>query len=49
MLNVIMSSQIFGFGFIEIGTVTPLPQPGNPKKRVFRLIEDKSLINRAWI
>ena len=36
----------FGFGFIEIGTVTPLPQPGNPKKRVFRLIEDKSLINR---
>ena len=36
----------FGFGFIEIGTVTPLPQPGNPKKRVFRLVEDKSLINR---
>lgn len=36
----------FGFGFIEIGTVTPLPQPGNPKKRIFRLIEDKSLINR---
>ena len=36
----------FGFGFMEIGTVTPLPQPGNPKKRVFRLIEDKSLINR---
>ena len=28
----------FGFGFIEIGTVTPLPQPGNPKKRVFRLL-----------
>ena len=36
----------FGFGFIEIGTVTPLPQPGNPKKRIFRLAEDKSLINR---
>ena len=36
----------FGFGFIEIGTVTPSPQPGNPKKRIFRLIEDKSLINR---
>ena len=36
----------FGFGFIEIGTVTPLPQPGNPKKRIFRLVEDKSLINR---
>ncbi len=36
----------FGFGFIEIGTVTPMPQPGNPKKRIFRLAEDKSLINR---
>jgi len=36
----------FGFGFIEIGTVTPMPQPGNPKKRIFRLVEDKSLINR---
>ena len=36
----------FGFGFIEIGTVTPLPQPGNPKKRIFRLVEDRSIINR---
>ena len=36
----------FGFGFIEIGTVTPKPQPGNKKKRVFRLNEDSSLINR---
>ncbi len=36
----------FGFGFIEIGTVTPLPQPGNEKKRIFRLYEDKSIINR---
>ena len=36
----------FGFGFIEIGTVTPQPQPGNPKKRIFRLEEDNSLINR---
>tara|TARA_B100000575_G_scaffold54069_1_gene40574 strand:- start:4039 stop:5055 length:1017 start_codon:yes stop_codon:yes gene_type:complete len=36
----------FGFGFIEVGTVTPLPQPGNPKKRIFRLTEDKSIINR---
>ncbi len=36
----------FGFGFIEIGTVTPLPQPGNPKKRIFRLVEDESIINR---
>lgn len=36
----------FGFGFIEIGTVTPLPQPGNPKPRLFRLKEDEALINR---
>jgi dihydroorotate dehydrogenase len=35
-----------GFGFIEIGTVTPRPQPGNPKPRMFRLKEDKALINR---
>jgi dihydroorotate dehydrogenase len=35
-----------GFGFIEIGTVTPLPQPGNPQPRMFRLPKDKALINR---
>ncbi|RYE18734.1 MAG: quinone-dependent dihydroorotate dehydrogenase, partial [Sphingobacteriaceae bacterium] len=35
-----------GFGFVEIGTVTPLPQPGNPKPRMFRLKEDQALINR---
>lgn len=35
-----------GFGFAEIGTVTPLPQSGNPKPRVFRLINDRALINR---
>ncbi|WP_442590481.1 quinone-dependent dihydroorotate dehydrogenase [Pedobacter sp. AW31-3R] len=35
-----------GFGFIEIGTVTPLPQPGNPQPRMFRLQEDEALINR---
>ena len=35
-----------GFGFIEIGTVTPRPQPGNPKPRLFRLPADKALINR---
>ena len=35
-----------GFGFIEIGTVTPKGQPGNPKPRLFRLPEDKALINR---
>ncbi len=36
----------FGFGFIEIGTVTPKGQPGNPKKRLFRLKDDKGIINR---
>jgi dihydroorotate dehydrogenase len=36
----------FGFGFIEIGTLTPKPQPGNPKKRLFRLPLDQALINR---
>ncbi len=36
----------FGFGFIEIGTVTPLPQPGNEQPRTFRLPKDEGLINR---
>src|SRR5690554_2186482 len=36
----------FGFGFIEIGTLTPKPQEGNPKKRLFRLKEDNGIINR---
>ncbi|HVS98221.1 MAG TPA: hypothetical protein VHE54_17115, partial [Puia sp.] len=35
-----------GFGFVEIGTVTPLAQQGNPKPRLFRLPEDQGLINR---
>ena len=35
-----------GFGFIEVGTVTPKPQQGNPKPRLFRLIEDRGIINR---
>ena len=35
-----------GFGHVEIGTVTPLPQPGNPKPRLFRLLTNQSLINR---
>ncbi|MFM7533167.1 MAG: quinone-dependent dihydroorotate dehydrogenase [Rubrivivax sp.] len=35
-----------GFGFIEVGTVTPRPQPGNPKPRIFRLPERQALINR---
>lgn len=34
-----------GFGFVEVGTVTPRPQPGNPKPRVFRLVEDEAVIN----
>ncbi len=36
----------FGFGFVECGTVTPRPQPGNPKPRLFRLTEDQAVINR---
>lgn len=36
----------FGFGFIEIGTLTPKPQEGNPKKRLFRLQSDQAIINR---
>ena len=35
-----------GFGFVEVGSVTPKPQPGNPKPRVFRLKEDQAVINR---
>lgn len=35
-----------GFGFVEIGTVTPRPQQGNPKPRLFRLMEDQAVINR---
>ncbi|HEX8990053.1 MAG TPA: quinone-dependent dihydroorotate dehydrogenase [Anaerolineales bacterium] len=35
-----------GFGHIEVGTITPLPQPGNPRPRLFRLVEDEGIINR---
>jgi dihydroorotate dehydrogenase len=35
-----------GFGFVEVGAATPLPQPGNPKPRLFRLTEDRAAINR---
>ena len=38
--------ECLGFGFVEIGTVTPVPQKGNPKPRLFRLPNDKALINR---
>ncbi len=37
---------LFGFSHIEVGTVTPRPQPGNPKPRLFRLVRSKALINR---
>src|SRR5688572_7734907 len=36
----------FGFGFVEVGTLTPRPQDGNPKPRLFRLKEDEAVINR---
>src|SRR5919107_6244327 len=36
----------FGFGFVEIGTVTPRPQAGNPRPRLFRLAGDRAVINR---
>ena len=39
----------YGFGFVEIGTITPKPQPGNPKKRLFRLIEDEAIINQNGV
>ena len=39
----------FGFSFIEIGSLTPEPQPGNPSPRLFRLPKDKALVNRMGI
>lgn len=46
--NAVLYNELanFGFGFIEIGTVTPKGQPGNPKQRLFRLKDDKGIINR---
>src|SRR5580704_6839725 len=35
-----------GFGFVEVGTVTAQPQPGNPKPRLFRLMADRAIVNR---
>jgi dihydroorotate dehydrogenase len=35
-----------GFGFVEVGTLTPRPQPGNPRPRLFRLVEDRAVVNR---
>jgi len=39
-------SESIGFGHVEVGTVTPLPQPGNPKPRLFRIPESNALVNR---
>ena len=39
----------FGFGFVEIGSLTPEPQPGNPRPRLFRLVKDRAIINRMGI
>ena len=39
----------FGFGFVEIGSLTVKPQPGNPKPRLFRVIKDRAIINRMGI
>ena len=46
--NAVLYNELsnFGFGFIEIGTLTPKPQEGNPKKRLFRLKADQAIINR---
>ena len=38
--------SLFGFGFIEVGTVTPLAQPGNPRPRLFRIKEVEAIVNR---
>ncbi|PZD79494.1 quinone-dependent dihydroorotate dehydrogenase [Mesonia sp. K7] len=46
--NAVLYNELaqFGFGFVEIGTVTPKPQEGNPKRRLFRLKADQAIINR---
>jgi len=46
MENTLHAMATLGFGHIEIGTVTPRPQPGNPKPRLFRLVKSSGLINR---
>ena len=42
----INSLGALGFGFIEVGTITPKPQPGNPKPRVFRFTDQEAIVNR---
>jgi dihydroorotate dehydrogenase len=47
--EVVGELDCLGFGFVEIGSVTPLPQPGNPRPRIFRLPADEALINRMGV
>ena len=49
VLKFIIHYLRLGFGFVEVGTITPKPQFGNPKPRVFRLEKDKGLINRIRV
>jgi len=44
--RVMAAMGALGFGFVEVGTLTPQPQPGNPRPRLFRLSEDRAVINR---
>ncbi len=44
--EIVSQCQDLGFGFVEIGTITPSPQEGNPKPRIFRLRKDEALVNR---
>lgn len=44
--RVVLGLSLLGFGHVEVGTITPRPQSGNPRPRVFRLAEDSALINR---
>ena len=47
--EVVRELAAMGFGFVEVGTVTPKPQPGNPRPRVFRLPKDNAIINRIGL
>lgn len=44
--QMVLGLGALGFGHVEVGTVTPRPQPGNPRPRLFRLVQDRALINR---
>lgn len=47
--DIFRTADALGFGFVEIGTVTPLPQQGNPRPRVFRLPDDHAILNRIGL